>query len=703
MREILLSPSNGIANPPASESIAEGDFAVSTLIDVQGHATGSSTNCQDAQIRDLSAEEGISARNHYPQKADSEEHGSISLQEADENMHKPPNFAPRTSNIGHAAPFNADEANDGSPPNPPREKEKAVRWRDLPKKGQLAILTLARLSEPLTQTSLQSYMFYQLRSFDPSLQDSAISSQVGILQGCFTFAQFVTAVIWGRISDAEWGGRKRVMVIGLLGTGISCVGFGFSRSFAWAVFFRMLGGTLNGNVGVLRTMISEIVKEKKFQTRAFLLLPMCFNIGTCLLNSLDDLLAKFFLGVIIGPVLGGVLADPVGSYPRVFGENSLIGGRDGVWWLKHWPYALPNLMSAIFLFLSASAVIFGLEETLESIEGRPDWGLTLGHSIATLFRRLFSRHPAYAYTALNYSDYETPPNSATHPRFDSYELESGPISKPKPRQKPKKAPFRSIFTSNVLITLLCHGLLAFHIGTFNSLWFIFLSTPRSPASYENHLPFHFTGGLALQPRTIGMALAILGFIGLFLQLGLYPLVTARWGTITTWRVALLCPPIAYTLVPYLAVVPSTHPSPHQADGPWVWLSLLGVLAVQVLGRTFVLPGAIILVNNCSPSSSVLGTVHGIAQSVSSAARTVGPMLGAWGFGKGLDAGVVGAVWWALAGMAMLGFGVSGFVREGNGLEKEADENGEESEKEGLVRGEEMEERHDDEGVDAQRR
>lgn len=162
-----------------------------------------------------------------------------------------------------------------------QKQKQTVRWRDLPRKGQLAILTLARLSEPVTQTSLQSYMFYQLRSFDPSLPSSAIASQIGVLQGCFTFAQFMTAFLWGRFSDnAAWGGgRKRVILIGLLGTGISCVGFGFSKSFVSAVVFRSVGGMLNGNVGVMKTMISEIIVEKKFQSRAFLLMPMCFNIG----------------------------------------------------------------------------------------------------------------------------------------------------------------------------------------------------------------------------------------------------------------------------------------------------------------------------------------------------------------------------------------------------------------------------------------
>ena len=100
-----------------------------------------------------------------------------------------------------------------------------------------------------------------------------------MLQGSFTAAQFVTAILWGRMADAEWVGRKRVLLIGLAGTGVSCVGFGFSRTFWQAMVCRTLGGALNGNVGVMRTMISEIIEKKRFQSRAFLLLPMCFNIG----------------------------------------------------------------------------------------------------------------------------------------------------------------------------------------------------------------------------------------------------------------------------------------------------------------------------------------------------------------------------------------------------------------------------------------
>lgn len=61
-------------------------------------------------------------------------------------------------------------------------------------------------------------MFYQLRWFDPTLPDSAISSQAGVLSASFTAAQFLTAMMWGRIADSSRFGRKTVLMIGLGGT-----------------------------------------------------------------------------------------------------------------------------------------------------------------------------------------------------------------------------------------------------------------------------------------------------------------------------------------------------------------------------------------------------------------------------------------------------------------------------------------------------
>ena len=142
-------------------------------------------------------------------------------------------------------------------------KDEAVTWSSLPQKSQLAVLTLARLAEPLAERSLSAYMFYQLRWFDDKASDSTIASQGGVMTAAFAAAQFLTAVWWGRAADTPWIGRKKVILIGLLGTCVSSIGIGFSRRFAVALVFRTLAGALNGNIGVMRTMISEIIKEKK--------------------------------------------------------------------------------------------------------------------------------------------------------------------------------------------------------------------------------------------------------------------------------------------------------------------------------------------------------------------------------------------------------------------------------------------------------
>lgn len=168
-----------------------------------------------------------------------------------------------------------------------KPNEEPVTWMSLPHKGQLAVLTIARLSEPLSERSLAAYMFFQLKWFNPSLPDSTIASQGGLLTAAFAAAQFLTAVWWGRAADTPWIGRKKVLLVGLTGTAIASIGVGFSKTFYQAFFFRALAGALNGNIGVMRTMLSEIIKEKRYQSRAFLLLPMCFNIG-----------------VVVGPILG---------------------------------------------------------------------------------------------------------------------------------------------------------------------------------------------------------------------------------------------------------------------------------------------------------------------------------------------------------------------------------------------------------------
>jgi hypothetical protein len=411
-------------------------------------------------------------------------------------------------------------------------------------------------------------------------------------------------------------------------------------------------------------MISEIVREKKYQSRAFLLLPMCFNIG-----------------IIIGPVLGGVLADPVGSYPWLFGPGSFIGGENGVYWMTAFPYALPNLVSACFLVLAWLGVYTQLQETLESKRDEPDFGITLGKAAVRFFRKIFRKqgHGDYALVGDEQSDLGTAGEDT--PRTSE-------SNKKKPKVR-RRLPFRRIFTQNVFFTVASQCILGFHVATYQGLSYVFFSTPRfnpndNPKGFVQRLPFSFTGGLGMPPYQVGMAMSILGMIGISMQLFVYPRVQGRLGVIRSYRVFIMCFPIAYSLAPFLSLVPSSNPPPHASSGPLIWIALSCVMFIQVSARTFALPAAIILINNCSPHPSVLGQVHGIAQSLSSLARALGPLFGTWLYGYGLDNGVIGLVYWFLASVACCGCVWSYWLREGSGHEIYLE--GEEEEMEGQSNG-----------------
>jgi hypothetical protein len=358
----------------------------------------------------------------------------------------------------------------------------------------------------------------------------------------------------------------------------------------------------------------------------------------------------------------------VGSYPGVFGPNTAFGGKDGVWWMKHWPYALPNLVSAMFLLAAATLLFLGLEETHEVLRYQPDRGRAVG---AWVIKNVFRRRQDTAYSSIpTFDDLDSPTGA------DDVELQSPIITKKKEIIKRRqKLPLRRIWTRNVIITLTAHATLALHVGTFNSLWFVFLSTPRydpkhpQPASlHHQSFPIHFNGGLALPPARIGLALSILGVIGIFIQLFLYPSWSGRLGLVRSYRYSLVLFPIAYTLAPYLAMLPSSTLPPLPANGIVVWVGITIVLAIQVMARTFALPATNILVNNACPHPSVLGTFHGIAQSVSSLSRTFGPAVAGWLYGRGLIWGVVGTGFWFLAIAALVNNFAACFVRDSDGHE-----------------------------------
>jgi MFS family permease len=74
---------------------------------------------------------------------------------------------------------------------------------------------------------------------------------------------------WGGLSDRI--GRKPVLLVGCAGTMLSMIMVGFSSNIWFALFGRAFGGFLNGNIGVIQTMVGELVTKPEHERRYILI------------------------------------------------------------------------------------------------------------------------------------------------------------------------------------------------------------------------------------------------------------------------------------------------------------------------------------------------------------------------------------------------------------------------------------------------
>jgi MFS family permease len=91
------------------------------------------------------------------------------------------------------------------------------------------------------------------------------SFYAGLLVSTYAFGEMLTAFIWGSVSDRI--GRKPIVLSGLCGVAISCLMFGLAKSYWVALLARLLGGMLNGNIGVMQTMMAEMIKNPKHERK----------------------------------------------------------------------------------------------------------------------------------------------------------------------------------------------------------------------------------------------------------------------------------------------------------------------------------------------------------------------------------------------------------------------------------------------------
>ncbi|GJJ76945.1 hypothetical protein EMPS_09304 [Entomortierella parvispora] len=198
----------------------------------------------------------------------------------------------------------------------------------------LFVLSVVIFSEPLTSTILFPFVYFMVRDFHITENEEEIGFFCGLIASSFFFAQFCTSIFWGYMSDRY--GRRPILLLGLIGSTIACLFFGLSKSLVWAITSRSMCGLLNGNVGVAKSMLGEIADSTN-QSQAFSIFGFAWGIG-----------------MIIGPVLGGYLANPAQNFPDTFGQWPFF--------IKY-PYFLPCFVAATGSVAGFTVGYFFLEET----------------------------------------------------------------------------------------------------------------------------------------------------------------------------------------------------------------------------------------------------------------------------------------------------------------------------------------------------
>ncbi|KAI1775036.1 MFS general substrate transporter [Hypoxylon cercidicola] len=483
---------------------------------------------------------------------------------------------------------------------------------------QLTILAICRFSEPIAFNSILAYTYVMVQDLNGG-DDTDASFYAGLLVSAYAVAEALTAIGWGALSDRY--GRKPVVLFGLGGVALSSLIFGLATEYWVALLARFIGGALNGNVAVMQTMVAEMVKNPEHEPKAYATQPFVWT-----------------LGGIIGSAMGGFLAQPARFYPSLFPADGLFG---------RYPYLLPNLVSVVVIVLAIVQGALFLEETKpqhgkagpetvfeeedETIDERTplhrrkDRGSSVrSQSRATVDRPVFAE------------------GSLPVPIEQNFDLRRSSFGTVRSIRVPPSVPESSenfkgrVFNFTIVMVTIALVLVSYHQMAFCTLLPTYLLDKPAAAPGQIDL----IGGLGYTVHDVGVYLAINGILGLLIQAIVFPIFVDNIGVWKSFVLNIVLYPLAYVVMPFLSALPPALVS------PGIYLSLI----LQSLFGIIVIPCALILIKDATPSPLVLGKVNGLAMSACCLARTLSPPL----VGIIYSAGGSSAAWLSCAGVAVIG-------------------------------------------------
>ncbi|KAF2500596.1 putative MFS transporter, partial [Lophium mytilinum] len=476
-------------------------------------------------------------------------------------------------------------------------------------------IALVRVAEPIALTSIFPYAWKLVLYYNVTDEANA-ALYAGILISAFALAEALTGMYWGGLSDRI--GRKPVLLLGCAGTLLSLLILGFAPNFWVALAGRILGGMLNGNIGVIQTMVGELVTKPEHEPRAYAVMPFVWSVGT-----------------IVGPSIGGYFANPA--------ENFSISPHNI---FAKFPYLLPNLICSVFMLV---AIVAGYVFLVETHPDMQPWSTPEDLDNTTAQTPLLPTAGATAHAAANL----TTESYGTFDAVDVQRKENWHVKSDGRSASISSEENGKVFTKNVVMLVVALGIFTYHSMTYDHLLPIFLQDRRIDELSVNADSFSpMAGGLGLSTQQVGIIMSFNGIIALVIQAAVFPLMAAWLGV---WRLFIFVTighPIAYFIVPYLAMLPES----------WVYPGIYFCLGIRNFFSIVAYPLILILLKEASPSTTHLGKINGLAASTGAACRTMASPIAGFLYGLGIQLNFTPIAWWASAVVAVIGAFQVAFVK-----------------------------------------
>ncbi|CAE6424689.1 unnamed protein product [Rhizoctonia solani] len=529
---------------------------------------------------------------------------------------------------------------------------------------QLFSVCVSRIAEPFAYTQIFPYVNEMVWRLGVTSDPKKVGFYSGMVDSMFAFAQLFTVYGYGRLSDRI--GRKPVVLFSVFGVALSSGLFGFSNSFAHMMAARTIAGLLSGYVAVLHSILGEITDDTN-QAAAYPIYALCYPIGS-----------------LVGPLVGGALADPNQSIPHLV-PAFLHDVFD------KYPYMLPSMAACTVAVMSFTFVLFFMKETLPSIvrrKARKSSGTSTPSSMYGARGRTVERTGKFWVLPIYYPKMYILTRSRTP--GSEQRAESSPSASPTMGRSrysststrvgtddlPKKCPsetdalladeededeqphdwsvsellklpeLRKLYRSSVVLSFLAEAYVVV---------FVLFSYTKIQ-----------DGGLGFEPAEIGFVLAVAGGISFALQILFLPVVLRQGKPIKMFETCMALWPIGYAIPPILNIIARSSSGNGRypigtAASAAIWT---GIWVAQLLTKTACTAYAMnmIIARQSAPDRRALGTTNGLNQFFMCAARMFAPVTVSTLFALSTEHNWLGGhlVWVIMIVLSALGWKVSAY-------------------------------------------